>query len=82
MAEAVDPLLTIPEAAEALSAEMGRTYTFHQLRHAANDKKLPFFKDPITGERMIRKSHLFRAWHAQQSESSRQLAALERRAQS
>jgi hypothetical protein len=55
---ALDPLLDIDQAARVLTAELGRDYTYDQIRRAADLQKLPFFKDPIAGKRLIRRSQL------------------------
>ena len=60
----IDPLLSIDEAARMLSAEFGRAYTPEQLRRAADSRRLPFFKDPITGLRVIRRTTLLGIFRA------------------
>jgi hypothetical protein len=62
-----DPHLDIREAAATLTAELGRSYSYNQVRRGADQMALPFFKDPLTGKRVIRRSLLLSAWTIAQS---------------
>ena len=58
----IDPLLDIGQTARVLSEELGLDYTENQVRKAADLQKLPFFKDPIRGRRVIRRSRLMEVY--------------------
>jgi len=70
----IDQYLTIAEARDALQAELGRTYSFEQVRRMADSKRLPFFKDPA-GKRIISKTELFAAFFQAQCDAKKRMAA-------
>ena len=46
-------ILTIVEARDFLEVELGRKLTKRQVKRAAEDRRLPFFIDPINGNLVI-----------------------------
>jgi len=70
----VDAYLDIREARDALEAELGRAYSFEQVRRMADSHRLPFFKDPA-GKRIISKTELFAAFFQAQCDAKKRMAA-------
>ena len=64
-----DPILDIKQAAIVLTDELGRIYSENNVRKAVDAGKLPFYADPISRRRVIRKSLLLAAWKIAESQA-------------